>query len=103
MTKAQIEKQARYLARENREAEPEIRNVYWFPDDREVRLVELHPDVPASDDGKVNPFYFRDSPGDNLPAPSGIALIRPEEFGRLELPSSWGDWKDARELNGDGQ
>lgn len=103
MSREHIKAQARYLARQNREAEPDIVKVYWFPDDREVRLVELHLGVPQSLDGKLNPFYFRDQPEDNLPAPSGVALIRPEEFGQLELPSSWGDWNRAEELDEDEQ
>ena len=35
---------------------------------------------------------------DNLPAPSAIAMIRPDEFGKLKLPAGWGNWSDAVEL-----
>ena len=90
-----IEQQARMLAKDNREAEPDIQRVYWFPHEDEVRLVELMPSIPASDDGQVHPFYFRSSPVDNLPAPSGIAIIRPEEFQQLQPPPTWGRWDDA--------
>src|SRR5579875_3567361 len=90
-----VEQQARMLARDNRQAEPEILDVYWFPDEQEVRLVELTPVIPASGDGRVHPFYFNPNPSDNLPVPSGIALIRPEEFRILKTPSDWGDWDHA--------
>lgn len=98
MTNVTIEKQARFLARANREDEPYITKIYWFPDDQEVRLVELHGDVPPAEDKKVHPYFFRPSPADGLPAPSGVALIRPEEYRKLELPSSWGGWERAVEL-----
>lgn len=93
-----IESQARMLAEENRKAEPAIVKVFWFPHEEEVRLVELSEAMPASQDPEAYPFYFRSSPKDGLPAPSGILLIRPEEFGKLKLPPDWGDWKLAVEL-----
>jgi hypothetical protein len=93
-----IEQQAKLLAADNRKAEPDITRVFWFPDDTEVRLVELTDQVPASSDSELHPFYFRPSPTDNLPAPSSIAMIRSDEFGKLNLPAPWGDWTDAVEL-----
>jgi hypothetical protein len=93
-----IEDQARALAADNRRAEPNITRVLWFPDDREVRLVEVTDDVPTSEEGEVRPFYFRSSPQDNLPAPSGIAMIRADEVRKLKLPQEWGNWDDAIEL-----
>jgi hypothetical protein len=97
-----IERQAKMLAADNRRAEPGIVRVYWFPDEVEVRLVELLPTVPPSGD-RVVPFHFRPRSTDDLPAPSGIALIRPEEFGMLPLPSGWGRWEDAIEIESDGE
>jgi hypothetical protein len=93
-----IEKQARLLAEDNRRAEPDIAKIFWFPDDGEVRLVELTEQVPSSEDTELHPFYFRAAPKDNLPAPSAIAMIRAEEFSHLKLPASWGRWEDAVEL-----
>lgn len=100
MAPVTIEKQARRLAEEGRQADPTITGVYWFPDDHEVRLVELSPQVPMAHDGKLHPFYFRAS--DEVPAPSGIAMIRPEEFRQLQLPTDWGGWERAVSL-GNGQ
>jgi hypothetical protein len=93
-----IERQARHLAEDNRRAEPDITRVFWFPDDAEVRLVELTDQVPANEDGAVHPFYFRAAPADDLPAPSAIAMIRAAELGQLRLPPQWGNWNDATEL-----
>src|SRR5438067_1712192 len=90
-----IERQARLLAGDNRRAEPQITRIFWFPDEKEVRLIELIDQVPATADGEVRPFYFRASPQDNLPAPSAIAMIRGDEYGRLKLPRGWGEWADA--------
>ncbi|HVX86691.1 MAG TPA: hypothetical protein VH253_18050 [Phycisphaerae bacterium] len=99
---AEIERQARLLAKENRQAEPAITKVYWFPDEHEVRLVEVDTTMPPSGDGLVHPFFFRPSPQDDLPSPSGVALISPEEDRRAELPEGWGSWEDARELESEG-
>jgi hypothetical protein len=94
----EIREQAVRLARENKRAEPGIVRVYWFPDENEVRLLELEAGIPPSAGDTVEPFHFAPSPRDNLRAPSGIALIRPDEFRKLELPEDWGDWDRAEEL-----
>jgi hypothetical protein len=93
-----IRELAMSLARENKKAEPGITRVYWFPDEREVRLIELEDGIPPSAGGAVEPFYFEPSLRDGLPAPSAIALIRSDEFRQLDLPDGWGDWESAWEL-----
>lgn len=99
MAQQDIEKQARKLAQENREAEPGITKIFWFPDDNEVRLVELLPETPiVVGDTRLNPVYFRPAPQYGLPSPSVVAIIHPDEFGKLELPETWGTWDDAEEL-----
>jgi len=99
VTEAEIEQQARLLSQDNQQADSDIIKVLWFPHESMVCLVELHKTIPSMEDDKVvRPFYFRASPEDQLPAPSGIALIRPEEEGRLKLPSDWGTWDDARDI-----
>jgi hypothetical protein len=99
MSVAEIERQAKLLAKDNREAEPEITDIYWFRDDKEVRLVEVLTSVPACDDETLQPFYFRPSPDDGLPDPSAIVLIRPDEVGRIKPPKHWGDWSTAKKLS----
>ena len=98
MSLAEIERMARQLARDNRQAEPGITKIYWFPDDEEVRLVEVLPSITPSGE-TMQPFYFRPSPADGYPAPSGVALITPDEDHRVALPPDWGTWRDARELD----
>lgn len=93
-----IKEQAVRLARDNKEGDPAIKAIYWFPDEYEVRLIEVEDDLPRSEGGFVEPFYFRASEEDNLPAPSALALIRPDEVGKLELPEGWGDWDSAEKL-----
>lgn len=97
-SKEEMRKQALLLARENKKAEPRIREFYWIPSTTEVRLIEVEPDTVQSLSGAVEPFFFDAAPADGLPAPSGVALIRPEEFGKLDLPQGWGSWKDAEKL-----
>jgi len=94
----EIKKQALLLARENRKAEPGIESIYWIPSTTEVRLIEVEPDTVKCLSGAIEPFYFDPAPADGLPAPSGVALIRPDEFGKLKLPADWGSWKDAELL-----
>ena|ERR1035437_4948940 len=93
-----IRNQAEYLALENRAAEPGIEKIYWLPNPKEVRLIELLTSVAGAPDHSLHPFYFRAAPADNLPFPSGVALIRPEEFRKLQLPEGWGSWDDAVEI-----
>jgi len=95
-----IKRQAEKLAKANREAEPTISDVYWFPHDEEVRLIELDSAVPRSPDNRVHPFHFRPAPSQGLPAPSGVALISPDEFRQAELPEDWGTWDQAEKLAG---
>lgn len=98
MSRGMIEAQALKLAQDNKKAEPGIKKIYWFPDDEEIRLVELEDDLVPALSGHVEPFYFGPSPEDDLVAPSGIALIRTDEFRDLKLPKDWGSWDDAIEL-----
>jgi hypothetical protein len=100
MSRETVERQAKLLARENRRAEPDIERIFWFPDDQEVRLVETTSSVPRGDNA-VRPFYFRPQPQDELPAPSGVAMINPADVRRARLPQDWGDWDSAVELNGE--
>ena len=93
-----IREQAVLLARENKRSERGITKVYWFPDEREVRLIELEEGIPPTPGEDVEPFRFAASPEDQLMAPSGVALIRPDEFGKLNLPDDWGGWEAAQEL-----
>lgn len=95
ISKNVVEQQARMLAEDNYHAEPDIEKVYWFPDEQEVRLVELTELIPISFEGEVQPFYFRASPQDDLPVVTAVAMIRPNEFGHLRLPDAWGQWDDA--------
>ena len=98
MSKEIVERQAQLLAKDNKLAEPAIQRIFWFPDSEEVRLVELTNEIPVSGDGNLHPYYFRANITENLPVASGIALIRPEEFGKLRLPEKWGQWQSAVEL-----
>lgn len=93
-----IREEARLLARENKQSEPSITRIYWFSNPEEVRLIELDTLVPRSLGDAVEPFYFPASAEHNLPAPSGIALIHPDDYERLALPIGWGTWEDAEEL-----
>ena len=94
-----VEQGARALAADNRQSDPALQGILWFPADDQIRLVLLTAEVPAAgDDPDVHPFYFRPSPEHGLTFNSAIAMIRPDERGKLRLPPSWGAWQDAVEL-----
>ncbi|MFH1113181.1 MAG: hypothetical protein V1792_04610 [Pseudomonadota bacterium] len=91
-----ILEQAKKIALEAKETDSNISKIYWFPHEEEVRLIEIDENTVESLCGCVEPFYF-DSTAE-VPVPSGIAIIRADEFGKLEMPNGWGDWKDGQEL-----
>ena len=96
---ATIQKQAIVLAEEARRTDPNIIKFFRFPDENEVRLVEVATDMqPSSPDGEVQPSYFPPASKHNMPALSGVALIRDGEQGVLRLPAGWGGWDVAVEL-----
>lgn len=93
-----VKQQAIELARANKASAPELIEFYWFPDDEEVRLVEVDSTLSKTLSGEVEPFYFPPSPAEGLPAPVGIALVAPGEANLLKLPKAWGDWSKAQKL-----
>lgn len=97
MTEDDIKKQALSLAKSNKEVEPQISAFYWFPNKKEIRLLEVENDIPKSLSGYASVFYFGPSPKDGLNAPCAIGLIRPEEVRKIGLPKGW-DWKNSKKL-----
>jgi len=93
-----IEKQARMLAAEHREAESKVIDILWFRAEDEIRLVEVQGDVPPAESEELEPFHFSPSPKNGLTAPTAVAIIRPEEVGKLSLPPAWGTWKQAEKI-----
>jgi len=93
-----IKKQAIQLAMDNKKGEPGIEEFYWIPDSKEIRLIEVESNIAKSLSGSVEPFYFNASPQDGFPTPSGIAMVRPDEVGKLNMPEGWGNWENAEKL-----
>ena len=97
-SRASVRQQAESLAKANREADPDIGDIYWFPADDEIRLVEVvRTPVPTSGD-ELEPFYFAPVPADGIDLRSAVALINLEEAGKLKLPTGWGTWNNAKKL-----
>lgn len=90
-----IEEAAKKLAQANAESEASISRIYWFPDERQIRLVEVDRESIKTEDNAVHPFYF--SPVEGIPFPSGVALIHPDEERVKALPDEWQvDWAQGR-------
>ena len=84
------------MVRENREADPNIQEVYLFPAEEEIRLVYIDPNMmPHRGNGCVTPFYFGRDLQSGLPYRSAVAIILPEERETLSPPDNWGTWSDA--------
>ncbi len=87
---------ARDLAQANATAEPNIIRIYWFPHEEQIRLVEVDETTMATGDQELHPYYF--SAVADMPFVSAIALVTPEQAGRLPLPADWGTWESAQVL-----
>ena len=99
----EIKKQALLLAKEARIADSSIVRFFWFPNGEQVRLVEISSDMlPASGD-EVEPVFFRPAPEHGMPALSGVAMIREDEYLSIKLPTEWGTWDEAVELTRDAE
>ena len=91
-----IHQAALSLVKANVEAEPAIVRAYLFPSDTEIRLVYVDPTTsPLRAEERIAPYYFGANKHDGYPYTSAIALVRPEEEGKAQLPEGWGNWGDA--------
>jgi len=95
--KKKMREQAKLLAMDSKSSDPHVVKVYWFPHDKEVHIIEINENTTPSGTS-VTPFYFGPVPEEGLTTPSGIAIIKPEEYRKLDLPSDWGTWDDGEEL-----
>ena len=99
---AGLRTEALELARKNLQSEPSLEAIYWFPHETELRLVEAYDDVPPTLDGVARAFYWRGTGTDaGKEIWTAIALMQPEEIGRLKLPEGWGGWEDAERIDGE--
>jgi hypothetical protein len=95
MSEREIEKAAKRLAEANARSEASISRIYLFPDQKQIRLVEVDEETIRTTDDTVRPFYF--NPIEDIPDPSGVALIHPDEERVKELPEEWNvDWSKAK-------
>lgn len=81
------------LVRETWETNQDVQDVYWFPDETEIRLIEITPNQVIGLCGEVEPFYFDATK--EVPYPFGLAVINTNDVGKLRLPPRWGEWNDA--------
>ncbi|HET6385823.1 MAG TPA: hypothetical protein VFJ58_20720 [Armatimonadota bacterium] len=100
MSKAQvapsIEKIAKELARENGEADENILQIRWFPNDKQLRLIMVHKLTPPLVEGEsVAPFYFGADHAGGVPYQSAIAMVSPDDDLKARLPDTWGTLDDS--------
>lgn len=90
-----VDEVAKSLATAHKQADPDIQEIYLIedPSGKEIRLVEVSTSVGFT--GSIMPFRFAARPDLNLPYPSVVILISPEEKDLLDrrelgLPDAWG-------------
>ncbi|MDI1428802.1 hypothetical protein [Polyangium sorediatum] len=90
-----VEEVARDLAAAHRRADPDIQQIFMIADPAgaEVRLLEVSSSV--GNTGSVMPFRFSARPDLDVPFPSVVILLSPEEKEQLDrqelhLPATWG-------------
>jgi hypothetical protein len=91
-----MRERAKKLALEIKQMHSSVERIIWFPDSAELRIVEIDTNTIKPPTEEIEPFYFDST--SSLPVPSGIAIIRPEDYRRLHLPKDWGKWEDGQEL-----
>ncbi|CAN5392674.1 hypothetical protein BH09SUM1_BH09SUM1_33050 [soil metagenome] len=83
------------MAEESAKSEPAIVGIYVFPSENEVRLLEVDRTMRPSGEAAEAYYFAADA---QFPFPSGIAIIRPDEVGKIQPPEGWGEWADAQEI-----
>ncbi len=95
------EQEAKILADENRKGDRSVQRVLWFPSrngNEEIHLVLVSEQSPSDDDNLLHPFYFGAVPEQGVSRSSAVAIIRPNEVGKLTLPTGWVNWNEAKEV-----
>ncbi|MGI4789561.1 MAG: hypothetical protein ACRYFS_12000 [Janthinobacterium lividum] len=87
---------AKMLADAARESDPATIKVLLFPSTEEIRLLYVDETArPTLEEETIAPYYFGADKRSGTHYTSAVALIRPEEEGKLHLPAGWGTWEDA--------
>lgn len=91
-----IREAAERLARFHREADPGVVKIIWFPNDREVRLVDVDETAaPHESEGRIVPYLFGADAAVGVPFPSGVAVVTPGDLS-LPPPEGWGSgWEEG--------
>lgn len=97
----EIKRQALLLVKEAKLADSSIVRFFWFPDAKQVRLLELSSDMLPASGAEVEPVFFRPAPEYGMPALSGVAMIRADEYRSINPPTEWGTWDQAVDLTGE--
>ena len=92
---AEVRKAAKRLVRTNSKAEPTVEEIWLFPDEEEIRLIEFNRIV--SPDIEIVPFHFPADPANEVAFPIAVAVANPQDR-RLSPPEGWGSWENAVRL-----
>lgn len=89
---------ARKLVRWHRKADPQLKRIFLYPHNRQIRLLEVSEGSPST--GKLYPFTFAPDEEHGISFPLVLIEVSPQEAhliesGKLKLPRGWGS---SREL-----
>jgi hypothetical protein len=99
-----IKEAALKIAHIHLQSEPGIVRIYWFPSNKELRLVEVDETMPELIEGnRLQPLYFEANPAKGLSVPMAYELIAPthEEHlrnGKIAMPKGWGKWETGERI-----
>ncbi len=91
----EIKETAQNLVDSNAEAVPEIEEIWFFYNDEEIRLIEVHSSLPP--DNEIAAYHFPADPDNGIGYPIAVALINSADK-ELPLPDGWGSWDKAERL-----
>lgn len=90
---AGIQEAALKLVQWHRKADPQLRSIFLYPHNRQIRLLEVSEGSPST--GKLYPFTFAPDQEHGIAFPLVLIEVSPQEAdliesGKLKLPRGWG-------------
>ena len=94
----EIEEEAKILASNYAESEPGLKDVFWFENLNEIRIIDVvenyHTSGPTE---KIDIFVF-DHLVNHQPVKLLVGTIPPDLVNSSVIPEDWGGWSNAKKV-----
>jgi hypothetical protein len=100
MDNKKLEDEIKQFAKEYAEFNPNLRKVYWFPNNKDESINLIYVEDKYTTSGapdKVDVFVVANQFSDRVRALS-VGTIAPQSENKDVLPKTWGDWKTAKKI-----